>query len=351
MKLLCWCRHLSSEDMAQFFNETELSNLMQMGLVKLHVRSGSITITTRGMQYLSDYMTLPELSPSYHEEAIARRLRLSKIVLTAYRAGIDVFVPTVDALQESDGLFLSSLTRGRGRNPWGSSRTAALLRLGTCVYAIHYVGQENGSLILLNELLTFSNQVSNLHLQDQRFFFAGTSYGDILAELAQPPQEKENRRLSYADAYRQLPLPVHLLSCDDTGALQLRLMAIPSYRQRLTQAALRESYAPPPADAPEWDALYQGQPFVMAADMDLRRIDAALKRAGQETLCLAALPQQAEDVLYARYRDSGKARVFTLTDTALAEVLGTAWQPYRPSDRPYLTEKGEMLHAPLIQSH
>ena len=37
---------------------------------------------------------------------------------------------------------------------------------------------------------------------------------------------------------------------------------------------------------------------------------------------LAALEAQAEAVLYARYRDTGKARVFTLTDAALQEFLG-----------------------------
>ena len=351
MRLLCWCRHLSPEDVAQFLNETELSNLMQMGLVKLHHRSGSITITTRGMQYLSSYMTLPELKTSYHEEAIMRRLRLSKIVLTVYRSGTDVFVLSSEALSEKDGFFLSALTRDRGKNPWGNSRTAALLHLGESIYAVHYVGQGIGHIALLDELTTFSNQVSRLKLTDQRFLFAGESYRAILSELEQPPSQKGNKLLTYADAYRQLRLPVHLVSCNETGSLQLRLMAVPSYRRLLTLAALGDAYEPPPTMQTDWDALYQGHPFVMAADMDLRRIDRALEQAGQGQLCMAALPRQAEEVLYARYRDTGKARVFTLTDAAIAEALGEEWRPYEPGKEPYLTEKGEMLHAPSIQVH
>lgn len=42
-----------------------------------------------------------------------------------------------------------------------------------------------------------------------------------------------------------LHLPVHLLSCDDTGAVQLQIMSVPDYRQRLTRAALRSHYQSP----------------------------------------------------------------------------------------------------------
>lgn len=351
MKLLCWCRHLSPVDLAHFLSETELTNLMQMGLIKYHLRSSSVTITTRGVQYLSGYMALPELSRSYHEEAIQRRLRLSKVVLTVYRSGTDVFLLSPESLKEYDGMFLSSLTRGRGKNPWGNSRTAALLRLGDSIYAIHYVGPGIGHIALLDELTTFSNQISRLKLADQRFMFAGESYSTILSELEQLPSQKANKLLTYADAYHQLHLPVHLVSCDEVGALQLRLMAVPAYRRRLTLAALGDAYEPPPRGQTDLDALYQGQPFVMAADMDLQRIERALAQAGQRQICLAALSRQAEEVLYTRYRDSGKARVFTLTDTAIVEVLGEGWQFYQPGKEPYLTEKGEMLHAPSIQAH
>ena len=50
------------------------------------------------------------------------------------------------------------------------------------------------------------------------------------------------------------------------------------------------------------------------------------------------------------YRDTGLARVFTLTEEALASVLGPGPIPYRPPQIPYVTEKGAYLHAPLIQA-
>ena len=103
--------------------------------------------------------------------------------------------------------------------------------------------------------------------------------------------------------YRCLQLPVHLLLCDDTGAVQLQIMTVPDYRRKLTQAALKNQYRPPPKDIPAWDALFQGMPFVMAADMDLRRIDAAIQTASannMKQIAIAALERQAESVLFFR---------------------------------------------------
>lgn len=163
------------------------------------------------------------------------------------------------------------------------------------------------------------------------FIFSGETYADILAELDASEPGADTKLITYGTAYRCLQLPVHLLSCDDTGAVQLQIMAVPDYRQKLTRAALKSQYQP--SENPAWDALFQGMPFVMAADMDLRRLDDAVEKARQEgypQIALAALEGQAETVLFSRYRDTGKARVFILTDEAISEVTG------RP---PFLTRR------------
>ena len=59
-----------------------------------------------------------------------RRLRLASLLLTAYQSGINVYATQPDELAEGNALFLTSAGRGRGLNPWGSTRTAALLHVG-----------------------------------------------------------------------------------------------------------------------------------------------------------------------------------------------------------------------------
>ena len=118
--------------------------------------------------------------------------------------------------------------------------------------------------------------------------------------------------MTYGAAAHWFQQPVYLLPCNDTGVTQLQIMAQPDYRHRLTRLALKGHYRPPPPDRPCWDALFQGQPFVLAADMELRRVDAAYTLAQEQDhsqLVLAALPQQVAEVWGPRYQNTGKARV------------------------------------------
>lgn len=59
----------------------------------------------------------------------------------------------------------------------------------------------------------------------------GESYTDILTELEQT-NKTDTKLILYGDAYRCPQLPIHLLSCDDTGAVQLQIMSVPDYRHR-----------------------------------------------------------------------------------------------------------------------
>jgi len=84
--------------------------------------------------------------------------------------------------------------------------------------------------------------------------------------------------------------------------------------------------------------------------MDLRRIDSAVDEArvqGYDQISLAALPAQCNEVLYSRYRDTGKARVFALTDAALRHVLGEVKVPH---PKTYYTQEGDVVHVPLIKT-
>lgn len=355
LRLLCWCQYIRPEDFNSIFPETEWQNLIRLNLVKRHEKSGALILTGKGFSFLQRLFpeALPNLSISYHEAAIQRRLRVAKLALTAYRGSVHIFTAVPEKLEPAPALFLSAITRTRGSNPWGSTRIAAIAHLGDLFCAVHYVCPEIGKLALTDELTAFTNQTAQFSNGKRAFLFAGESYGDILAELDACEILEDGRLVSYGSAYRCLQFPVHLLSCDDTGAVQLQIMAVPDYRRRLTQAALKAQYQPPPKEVPTWDALFQGMPFVLAADMDLRRVDAALEAAherGMPQIAMAALEGQAESVLFSRYRDTGLARVFILTDEAISEVTGRPAVPYAPPRTQFTTPKGDVVDVPLIQA-
>ena len=280
-----------------------------------------------------------------------RSLRLRKLMLTVYHAGVSVFTTDVSALCEQ-AMFLPMIARNRGANPWGSTRVAALLHTGDLMCAIHWVSPGIGSVALTDELTAFQNHTAAIPAKQRAMIFAASSYEEILSEL-DTVQEKQNTRLqTYREVYDCLKLPLFLLPCNGTGCLQLRIMGAPNYRELLAKIILKTHYVPPPAGRPMYDALYQSVPFVMAADMDLRRIDAALNAArsdGLSQIVLAALPEQVETVLNRRYRETGKARVFTITDAALRELLGST-APYAPPDLPFYTSEGSVLDVPPLKA-
>ena len=354
LRLLRWCRMIRSKELYETFSKDEVTNLSAAQMIRFSDAAKAWCLTPCGNRVLgsSGFALPPAKAPTYREPDITRRLRLAQIVTTTYSAGVNVFLTKEAELQSSPSLFLPFLHRNRGANPWGSTRVAALLHTGGLMCAIHWVSPNIGCVALTDELTAFQNHTASIPAKQRAMIFAASSYEEILSEL-DTVQEKQNTRLqSYREVYDCLKLPLFLLPCNDTGGLQLRILGVPNYRELLARIILKSHYVSPPANRAMYDALYQGVPFVMAADMDLRRIDAAVEAArsdGLSQIALAALPEQVEAVLNRRYRETGKARVFTITDAALRELLGSI-APYAPPDLPFYTSEGGVLDVPPLKA-
>lgn len=354
LRLLRWCRMIRPKELCEAFSEDEVINLSAAQMIRFSDAAKAWCLTPCGNRVLgSAGFTLPPAkAPTYREPDITRRLRLAQIVTTAYAAGVNIFLTKVSELQSNPSLFLPFLHRNRGSNPWGSTRVAALLHTGDLMCAIHWVSLGIGCVALTDELTAFQNHTAAIPAKQRAMIFAASSYDEILAELDGAQDDHNTRLQTYREVYDCLKLPLFLMPCNDTGCLQLRILSIPNYRELLARIILKSHYAPPPAGRPMYDALYQGVPFVMAADMDLRRIDAAVEAArsdGISQIALAALPEQVEAVLNRRYRETGKARVFTITDAALRELLGST-APYTPPDLPFYTSEGSVLDVPPLKA-
>lgn len=354
LRLLRWCRMIRPKELCEAFSEDEVMNLSAAQMIRFSDAAKAWCLTPCGNRVLgsSGFTLPPAKTPTYREPDITRRLRLAQIVTTAYAAGVNIFLTKESELQSRPSLFLPFLHRNRGSNPWGSTRVAALLHTGDLMCAIHWVSPNIGCVALTDELTAFQNHTASIPAKQRAMIFAASSYEEILAEL-DAGQEIQNTRLqTYREVYDCLKLPLFLLPCNDTGCLQLRIMGVPNYRELLARIILKSHYVSPPADRMMYDALYQGVPFIMAADMNLRRIDAAVETAcsdGLSQIVLAALPEQVEAVLNRRYRETGKARVFTITDAALRELLGST-APYTPPDLPFYTSEGSVLDVPPLKA-
>ena len=355
LRLLNWCQFAPKEAVLSIMPQSEIDALISVGFLKLNEPKGAFVITAKGTRALAIVLEgkLPTITQTYHAKSIERRLRLSRLMLTAYKANIEIFTTEADELKTAPSLFLSTITRGRGGDPWGGTRVGALLHLPDMAAAMHYVAPSIGNISLVDEINVLVNQSAIIKDAARAFIFAGVSYADILAELEAKDRNVDSKLVSYGEAFRTSPYPVCLLPCNDTGAKQLRLMSVPDYRQWFTKATLQSEYEPPPADMPDWDAMFRGAPFVIAADMDLRRIDRAIeaaRRQGYSTVSMAALEPQAKEVLYPRYVDTGKAKVFVWTPEMEGKLFGERLKLRSLETAPYRNAKGEYVNAPLIQA-
>lgn len=355
LRLLCWCQNIDPGDLNSISTTTERENLIALGFIKVHEKSKTLTISESGKALLRVIFegNIPNLTFSYHESVIVRRIRLSKLVLTAYHAGIDVFATSVNSTGSSSSMFLTAIARGKGRNPWGSARVGAIANLGGVYYSMHYVCPNIGRMAVNDELAAFHNHTNFGKDTRRAFIFAGPTYADVIEELKVRDEKKDVKLIRYSEAYRGLNYPIHLLSCDKTGSLQLQIMAVPNYRRRLSELALKSAYQPPPDDMPAWDGIYNGKAFVLGVDMNLRRIDAAIKTAkerGCYPITLAALDGQCDAVLLSRYRDTGHATVYKVKDSVVAKFLGKELSLYEPPRTQFMTGKGDVVDAPLIQT-
>lgn len=354
LRLLRWCRMIRSKELYETFSKNEVMNLSAAQMIRFSDATRAWCLTPCGNRVLgsSGFALPPAKAPTYREPDITRRLRLAQIVTTAYAAGVNIFLTKESELRSQPSLFLPFLHRNRGSNPWGSTRVAALLHTGDLMCAIHWVSPGIGCVALTDELTAFQNHTAAISTKQRAMIFAASSYEEIIAEL-EAMQENQNTRLqSYREVYDCLKLPLFLLPCNGTGCLQLCIMGVANYRELLARIILKSHYVPPPANRTMYDALYQGVPFIMAADMNLRRIDAAVEMArsdGLSQIALAALPEQVETVLNRRYRETGKARVFTITESALLELLGSI-APYTPPDLPFYTSEGGVLDVPPLKA-
>ena len=356
LRMAFWCQYLSPDNAQNLSSEEEIAELVRLGLLKVHRNSGAFVITKVGISILRDMLDgkLPEISQPYHTSAIERRLRFSRLALTAYKAGLNIFIADANELQDENTLFFTAFDRGRGQNPWGGTRVAAIAHVGDAVYAIHYIFPRIGDLTLIDEIAAFNNNTAHLACTRRAFLFVGDSYGSILDELRRESDPKKtSKSIPYKTAYTSINRPVYLLSCDEVGARQLKIMSIPRYRMKLTKAALAGHYRSPPDDVPEWDAMYKNSPLITAADMNLRRVEAGIKQAresGYKSVALLSLQEQGA-LLSSLYGEDRFVGVYYLTDSALCHFAGGTMELYRPKPTQYLTEKGGVIDTPLIQSY
>lgn len=86
LRLLCWCQFIKPKDLSGVVTNAEQKNLISLGLVRIHEKSGAMLLTSKGSLLLERLLdgAVPQMSRAYHAPLIERRVRVSRLAVTAY---------------------------------------------------------------------------------------------------------------------------------------------------------------------------------------------------------------------------------------------------------------------------
>jgi len=246
---------------------------------------------------------------------LRRRLESASIMLTALRAGIDTLRDDIDSLRGQPVFLPSFAFRSAAMNPMSNCSCAGFGHWGDKAYMLHYVSPGSKGMFLINELQTFHNlsSVFSDRLDEpEAMVIAGSSYrqayGQVMATTLSSRHGVRGFN-DFADVYRRVDMPVHLLSCNDAGAMQLALMRQPGYIARIAHAAFGSRWSPHDDSIPEADGLIDGnRTLLIAADMDIRRAGRVVgeaKRLGNRGVALVAFKAQLEELIMGLFPRDG----------------------------------------------
>ncbi|MCL1835854.1 MAG: hypothetical protein FWG48_06790 [Oscillospiraceae bacterium] len=284
--------------------------LVKLGILSIARNKLYIRLSPKGERILADLGFDSDTAakrPYENNVTLRHRLETASIMLTALRAGIDTLHDDVDALRCQPVFFPTFAFRSAAANSVSNSSSSGFGHWGGKAYMIHCVNQENKGMYLTAELKTFHNlsSVFSVSLDEpEALIFAGESYAKVYEQITSKDFSKKNGVKGFQDfssVYSRTDVPIHLLSCDEGGAMQLALMRQPGYRSRLARAVYGDRWAQCDDLVPYADGIIDGnRTVIIAADMDVRRavlvaVDA--KRLGRKGVALIAFEGQMKGLL------------------------------------------------------
>ncbi len=269
----------SLSPLKQLYREAEL--LSMMGLLTFSRSNEYLMPSPQGYQFLQSFdldCQSPTKRPYANSPTLRHRLEIGSILFTCLGAGIEPALDKVERLKRQPVFLPAFALRTGGGNLMNAAGCAGFGHWGDTAYMVQYVSENNPGFFMNNELAHPHNLASVFSERldtPQTLLMAGESYRSIYAVLSKiTPTQRNGKKgfVDYSQAYPRLGIPACLLSCDDTGALQLAIMRQTDYRAQIAQAAFGARWSPEDSRIPEADGQVDGNPLVIAVDMDLRRL-------------------------------------------------------------------------------
>jgi len=168
------------------------------------------------------------------------------------------------------------------------------------------VGAESVGMYAQNELKIL-NDLSSVFdptlKTPSALILAGSSYDRVYEQICDATPSKRHGIKGFHDfwdVWQKCDIPIHLLSCDEVGAMQLRFMSEPDINARIAKAAYGD-WVEYDDEIPESDGKIGGKDtLIIAADMNIRRMFRVIESSrelGRKEVMVVAYKEQLQSLL------------------------------------------------------
>lgn len=335
LKLCAWCRDLPAA--STFLNKENLRALTAAGQLRISRNGQSVRITESGKHTLDtlglhfDYDSKSRGMGNY----LIRRLNTANLMLFFFGGKTDVFCSSVPD-RNSPLSFLPSfaLRREKNKNPLGTARFNGMLYTKNTARAVYYITEENDGLYPEAERNTFTMNILTGGRQSAAAFTGDKSLEKIIEYSAR--KTTNSRALPVLSAVRRLDCPVTFFPLSVNGARQMRIISVRDHRRIIAESILKAKYKPPEKNY--YDA---AEKILIGIDMDIPRMETAAEY-GVHIFLLDWQVNAVKEILRGK-----RAVLHPLSTETAEEILRLPSELYVKETKPYITEKGEFLSAPV----
>ena len=285
LRLYGFCRYIPTELWKKYdspyFLTRYIYTLQKRGLIKLQRTNRSHKLTPEGKTVLAEMgYTYPEdVRLNIGRPVYERRLKNALCNITLFLAGIDIYSDSMRTLAGKDVGYISSLVLRTDDNmkALAGTRFLGILKIRDIVYVTYHVESKNDWIVPGYEREIFFNEITQLSKpREIQLILFGNSVEELWDVISPERQsEKLPRGMRCFDrALEELGSEYLLVPQNQSGVLQLSVLKIRSYRQRL--AAAIGCTPETRSDMNECDGTINGVPYIIAIDMNIKRIIRAI---------------------------------------------------------------------------
>ena len=336
------------------FKRRVISNLQEHELIKMQSDGLSFKLTTRGRECLAGmgYEFPKDARMDLKKPSYRRKLKNAQWNVLLTLAGIDIYYKSAQALAETDKGYMSSLLL-RGDNSLkvlAGTRFLGLLKLKDTVYVPYHIESSEDWIIPGYEREIYSSQIQSMkEVKDIQLILTGESLEELWnfthsqKQIAKLP----NGRKTFKQALKELGSEYSLIPFGRDGVMQLKLMTIWRYRERIAKAIGCDTKEI--KNLSECDGMIDNIPYVIAVDFNIKRMVRALKQIERfnpkivPRVCCLPFQKSTMFKLLKAY-NAQKTAVVTIDKNNIYNIFPEVKEDVLKRE-PYMTKEGEYVEV------